>query len=89
MVWTGWGETAWPAKDDDRPVERFGENAALDLIPAVHPLEKEFYESEANLTAHDLVEMGAMAPQRFRQLHPELANDAVEAFAWYYSFDSK
>ena len=57
VVWTGWGETASPLRDDNRLVETFGEDVALDLIAAVHALEEEFYESDANLTAHDLVAM--------------------------------
>ncbi|MGO9458309.1 MAG: hypothetical protein ACLP62_14895 [Acidimicrobiales bacterium] len=89
VVWTGWGHTAWPARDDERLVEKFGEAGGLDLVPKVHALQEQFYESYANLKAHDLVEMGSLASERFRQLHPELANDAVEALAWCYTFDFK
>ena len=82
-------ETSWPSRDDDRLTEKFGADAALDLIPAVHTLEQEFYESDANLTAHDLVEMGEMASVRFRQRHPEVTDEAVDALAWCYTWTYK
>jgi hypothetical protein len=88
VVWTGRGERSWPSRDEQRVVDRFGELAS-DLIPVLHRLEGEFYESDAHLTAVDLVEMGKLAVARFRSLHPELTDEAVEALAWCYTFDNK
>jgi hypothetical protein len=39
--WTGWGRKSWPSRDDDAVVERFGEDAALDILPAVKGLERD------------------------------------------------
>lgn len=89
VQWTGWGDAAWPIRDDERVIARFGVEAALDLVPAVHRLEGEFYESDARLVINDLTEMGAAAAARFRDLHPEIGDDAVAAFAWCYTYDFK
>lgn len=89
VVWTGWGSASWPSRDDARLVERFGVDQALDLVPSVRQLKEEFYESEAEYVAADLAEMGGMASRRFRELHPEISDDAVRALAWCYTYDYK
>ena len=89
VVWSGHGVTRWPKPDETRLVERFGEDQALTLLPAVTRLYDEFYESDAHLTAPDLVAIGNLASARFRELHPELSDAAIEALAWCYTFDWK
>jgi hypothetical protein len=89
VVWTGWGETSRPARDEKRIAERLGDDSAVALLPLVRILEDEFYESDAHLTAADLIEMGRVASGRFRQMHPELSDDAVKAFEWCYTYDYK
>lgn len=89
VMWTGWGDTAWPARDDQRLVDRFGSDARADLLPVVRQLEAEFYESDAHLTARDLVAMGMEAGDLFQRLHPELSRDAVRALVWCYTFDHR
>ncbi len=75
--------------DETRLVERFGEDQALALLPTVTRLYDEFYESDAHSTAPDLVSMGNLASARFRELHSELSDSAIEALAWCYTFDWK
>lgn len=89
VAWSGWGETAWPADDEQRVVRRLGPELAEKLMPIVHQLEAEFFASDARVTAKDLGEMGDVAARRFRDLHAELNNDAVEALAWCYAFTYK
>lgn len=89
VCWTGYGRTSWPHRDDDALVERFGEDVALDLLRVVKALEHEFYESDARLYSADLSEIGSQAASEFRQSHPELSEDAVQALAWCYTFDFK
>lgn len=89
IVWTGWGDSNRPVRDEVRLVERFGEEKARDLLPTLRRLEDEFYESDARFTVADLSEMGDKAASRFRELHPELTLDAIESFAWCYSYDYK
>lgn len=89
LVWTGWCETSWPVRDEQRLVARFGEKIAENLLPVVRELERQFYESDAHLRAADLSAMGALAARRFRMLHPELSEDAVDALAWCYTFDNR
>jgi hypothetical protein len=37
----------------------------------------------------DLAEVGRVASERFRQLHPEISEAGVEAIAWRYTYDFK
>ena len=89
VIWTGWRDTPWPSRDDDRLVKRFGKQLAAELLPIVKQLEREFYDSDADLTARDLREMARTAASRFRELHPELSSDAADALAWCYAYDNK
>ncbi len=77
VLWTGWHMMSWPKRDDQRVIDRYGQDAALELLPVIHRLADEFYESDASYLAPDLSEMGRQAEDRFRALHPELAEDAV------------
>ena len=87
--WTGWGRMSWPSRQDADVAERYGEDTALDLIPAIKLLEADFYASEARHRAPTLAEMGDRAAEDFRKLHPEVSKDAVKALAWCYTFDYK
>ena len=89
VVWTGWGRTSWPRRDEAQLVEHFGADKAPDLMRTVSRLVAEFYESDAHLTVADLVEVGNAAAARFRGSHPELTDDAVDALTWCYTFDYK
>ena len=89
VLWTGWGTSSRPDRQDARLVEEFGEGLGSDLVQAVHRLEDEFYRSDARFTEPELAGMGDKAVADFRRLHPELGADAAEAFAWCYTFDYK
>jgi hypothetical protein len=89
VVWTGRGNKAWPVEDELGLAERFGEDRARDLMPILHRLKDEFYESDAALTVDDPVEARDLAAERFAELHPELSRSAIEAFAWSYSYYHK
>ena len=89
VVWTGRGVTNYPQRDENRVVERFGVDAAVDLVPLINALEEDFYTSTAYQAVPGLAEMADQAASEFRERHPEISNDAVEAFAWCYSWDWK
>jgi hypothetical protein len=89
VVWTGWGKEARPRREESRLVDHYGDERARDLFPILRRLEDEFYESDARFTVADLAEMGDNAAARFRELHPELTQDSIEALAWCYSYDYK
>lgn len=89
IVWTGWRQTAWPARDEARLVERFGAETAADLFQRIRELEDDFYATDARFTVDDLAEMGDVAADHFRQAHPEVSDDAVRALAWCYTHDYK
>ncbi len=89
VVWSGWGEAAWPARDGGRVAERFGRDVAPLLLSRIRQLEDDFYSSRARFTARELAEMEERAASEFRGKHPELTEDAVQALAWCYTYDYK
>jgi hypothetical protein len=89
VIWTGWGQTAWPARDEARLVQHLGSETAAEIFPCIRELEADFYASDARFTAADLKEMGDKAAVHFRKAHPEISEDAVEALAWCYTWDYK
>ena len=89
VVWTGWGKSSRPQRDEQRLVQAFGGRRTGKLIENLRKLEEEFYSSNARFVAKDLAEMGRLAMQQFRSKHPELAEDAIQALAWCYTYDFK
>lgn len=89
VVWTGWGETAWPTRDEARLVERYGSDTAQKLVPMLNELHRQFFESDAALKVPDLSAARDVAAGRFARLHPDLTPEAVTALAWCYSWDWK
>jgi hypothetical protein len=89
VVWTGRGERSFPDRDDDRVIERFGPERGLDLVPEIHRLAHDFYESDARFTVRGLVQMGEKAAADFRARYPQIGEAAVQALMWCYTFDYK
>ena len=89
VVWTGWGETSWPARDEARLVDRFGSEEAAGLMNQIRQLENDFNSSDARFVAADLKAMGDAAAADFRRKHQEISEDAVDALAWCYTYDYK
>ena len=89
VIWIGWGETTWPSRDDQRIVNAYGADRALDILPSLRALEDDFYKSDANLNVADLVEMGQVAATQFRENHPEIDYLGIAALIWCYTFDFK
>src|SRR4051794_18755007 len=89
VVYTGYGQRAWPHRDENRLTDSFGSERAVDLVKVVQALEEEFYNSDAHLAVGNLSEMGDVAAERFRSLHPEISDKAAQALAWCYTFDYK
>lgn len=87
ILWTGWGRTAWPTRDESLLVKEFGPVEASRVLPEIRRLEDDFYSSDASRVAPDLVSMGRQAASEFRSAHPEIGEEAVQAFAWSYTFD--
>jgi hypothetical protein len=88
-IWTGWGQSLMPTRNDKRLVEHFGEEVSAKLLVLIKSLEEDFYTSDARLVAANLPEMETLASEQFRRRHPMVADDIVKAFAWCYAFDFK
>jgi hypothetical protein len=88
-IWTGWGTSLLPNRNDARVVQHYGEEKAAQLLPMIKLLEDDFYTSDARFTAEDLAEMAVVASQHFAQKHPGIDEDIVEALTWCYTFDFK
>jgi len=86
-IWSGWGQSSWPTRDDSRLRSILGTDRAERLLPTIKQLEKDFYSSDAYLNASDLAEVGKLAQAQFRLLHPSVAEEIVDIFAWCYTFD--
>lgn len=89
IVWTGFGETSWPSRDDARVVAALGPEVASTVMPTVRSLEDDFYLSDAQHVATDLTDMAERASADFARIHPEVPDDAVRALAWCYTYDYK
>jgi len=89
QLWTGWGESIAPSRNDKRLEEYFGKDIAANILPLIKSLEEDFYTSDAQFVAADLPEMEKLASEDFRQKHPTVADEIVKAFAWCYTFDFK
>ncbi len=88
-VWTGWGHSMMPNRDDTRLAQQFGDGIAAKLLPVIKSLEEDFYSSDAQIVAADLQEMEKIASEQFNKKHPTVADEIVKVFAWCYTFDFK
>jgi hypothetical protein len=89
VVWTGWGDTTSPVRDETRLVEQFGSEITVELLPQIREVESRFYSSNARLTTSDVTEMGEVAAEDFRGNNPGFSEEAVQALTWCYTFDFK
>ncbi len=89
VVWSGWGRSAHPLRDEELLVAQFGKDLAAELLPLIRELENDFYLSDARHTAANLAEMASVSAAQFTKKHPGLPANAVRALAWCYTFDYK
>jgi len=89
LIWTGFGRTATPQRDDSSLRTRFGNESASRLQTILKSLENEFYQSDAWKMATDLREMGELAGRDFKSKHPEVPDEIVQALKWCYTYDYK
>jgi len=88
-LWTGWGDSAMPIRDDARVLKRFGPNKGVVLLSKIKVLEDAFYLSEAHIVAADIQDMARRCAADFRNQQPGIAEEIVGAFVWCYTFDYK
>ena len=89
VAWTGHGDHDRPQRDESLVVAQFGADRAVDLMRQVSGLEADFFSSTAHQTTADLVERTSQAAREFRERHPEVSDEALNALAWCYSYDSR
>ena len=88
-LWVGHGENMAPSRSDKRVTDRFGNELGSKMLPVMKSLETDFYSSDARFVAPNLQEMGTMASEQFKRLHPTVPDEIVKTFAWCYTFDFK
>jgi hypothetical protein len=88
-LWTGWGRSMMPSRDDARLADQLGFEFAATLLPLIKSLEDDFYSSDARFVAVDIKEMEKLSSEDFKRKHPTVADEIVKAFAWCYTFDFK
>jgi hypothetical protein len=74
VLWTGWGQTMWPQRSEERLANALGAHEAELLMPHVRAWEEDLYRSEARKTAPTLDAMGTQAEADFKAVHPEAAD---------------
>lgn len=89
IVWSGWGDSPWPVREESRLIDAYGKERAAELMPQVLAKADLFYESDARFVARDLAEMGDRAIADFRREGTELTDAALEVLAWCYTYDYK
>ena len=89
VLWSGWGTSSFPSRDERRVLDYFGEEAGAGLLAIIKQLETDFYETQAHQTTAGLAEMGRLACEDFRLKHPEADDVIVKTLAWCYSYDFK
>jgi hypothetical protein len=87
-IWSGWGTSRVPSRDDARILAQFETSEAESLLAIIGRLEEDFYASDAYRTAPDLTSMVERATADFRRLHPDVSDEIVRILAWCYSSDS-
>ena len=87
-IWTGWGNSGTPSRDDARLEARFDPTESEALLSIIGRLEEDFYASPAYRTAPTLAGRVECATNDFRRLHPDVAEEIVGVLAWCYSCDS-
>ncbi len=88
-VWTGWGTSVMPHRDEAAVKSQFGAEAASRLLPVLNALAEDFYSTNARYVTADLAQMGDIAAADFKAKYPALPAEVAEAFAWCYTFDFK
>ncbi len=76
-----------PSQSDQRLLDRFGEDVAAKLLPLIKSLKDDFYSSNAQFVAANMLEMERLASEQFKRKHPTAPDEIVKAFAWCYTFD--
>ena len=89
VVLNGHGTRMYPSADERRVVARFGGALASDLLPVVRCLERCFWQSDANLVANGIQEMGRLAIADFRRRYPRVPTNALDAFSSSYTFNNR
>lgn len=89
VVWSGWGRSSLPSRNDELVAKHFGRETAATLLPIIRQLADDFYASNARHTAADLTEMASISSQQFMEKYPDVPDDAVRSLAWCYTFDYK
>jgi hypothetical protein len=59
------------------------------VVDLIHSLVDDFCFSDAEDEVADLAQMRDRAAAEFRGRHPEIAEDAVQALRWCYTFDNR
>lgn len=89
IVWTGWGRSSWPTRENDAVTRKFGHAQGSEILDRVLELANDFDRSSARFEYEDLTSMGQHAAADFRARHPDIGEDAVRALAWCYTYDSR
>jgi hypothetical protein len=89
LIWTGYGETSYPRRDESVFQARLGNETCERLLPRIKSLNQDFETSRAYEPGIDFVQCVALAACEFKARHPEVDERIVTAFTWCYIHDWK
>jgi hypothetical protein len=85
-LYFGYGLSPFPRVDRDRLMQVFGGVQGAALESRVVPLHREIDTIDVDWTKHSLESGTGLAVAEMRRRHPELPEEALQAFGWYFSW---
>lgn len=86
VVAVGREHSSHPYLSDEKLAEEFGPEGGPSCKLAADALMTTYFESGAESPTEEVDSMIERASKRFRVLHPEISDEAVEALEWSYSY---
>jgi hypothetical protein len=87
VFYLGYGERSAPLPDPQRVVAEFGPQRGEELVTTIQALVAEVMAAPVDWASETLSSATDDAHDRMHRAHPELADDAVQALAWIFSWD--
>lgn len=87
LAWIGWNSTGVPTTDDAAVTALLGVEQGASIIPILHKLKADFWETDAAHTVWELSDAADKAAADFTAKHPEVSDEAVQRMAnlWAYA----
>ncbi|HEY1957436.1 MAG TPA: hypothetical protein VGH28_17580 [Polyangiaceae bacterium] len=89
VFFLGHRRASWPQRDEAALAREFGPERAAFLREKIDALRAEIAAVEIDWATCSLASAGEAARRAMRDRHPELADEALDALAWEFTYDWK